>query len=267
MLERTFFPAIPPTAPGRRAATSVHLDRLVPAITDPVNHLNSLYGWGTPTFDAGRLLGVLESALAALGSPCCSCRAPGPPAVAAVLRVRPRAHPRRPGPRPPRRAARRRRRRVDFPLSPPTWSAQVALTGKLPADTGGDIRPPLDITCARRPESRPASPSASRPNRRSPSCSSGPPGDASGVRVRPADAGVVTTFDTARARHGGPTLDGEIRGGKLVDRRLGRRRLHRDAAQRRPHRDGVRRRLLVRARDGPAVPRLPAPSRSRSRCT
>lgn len=70
VLERTFHPGNPdnPARPPYEAV-SLHLDRLVPAITDPGKHLTALYSWGGPSFDATRLLTVLESALAAVGLP------------------------------------------------------------------------------------------------------------------------------------------------------------------------------------------------------
>ena len=220
VLERTFVPGDP--ADDSRPpyeATSVHLDRLVPAITDPVNHLNTLYGWGTPAFDAARLLAVLESALAALGFPVLLVpgTATDPPSLqffafdlgpttdgqGLALRVV------LPGDGVGS---------VDVPLSPPTWTAQVALTGKLPADTGGDIRPPFDITL-RPPSAIEAGLTVG--------VKAEPPepfllfGAAGGTRLEFAsaqlDAGVVATYDTGTGTAtASPTLDGEIRGGKLV---------------------------------------------------
>ena len=199
----------------------MHLDRLVPAITDPVNHLNSLYGWGTPTFDAGRLLGRARVGARRSGaSPCCSCRPRRPP------RRRCSSSPSTSSPPPTARASRSASccrgdgiGAFDFPLSPPTWSAHVALTGKLPPETGGDIRPPLDITL------RP--PSGTLQAGLTVGVKAEPPepfllfGAAGGTRLEFAsaqlDAGVVTTFDTTTgAATAAPTMDGEIRGGKLV---------------------------------------------------
>ena len=221
VLERAFHPGDPDDAARPPfEATSVHLDRLVPAITDPVNHLNTLYGWGTPTFDAGRLLAVLESALGALGFPVLLVPATGttPPSLQFfAFDLEPTAD------------GQGLALRVvlpgdgvgsfEFPLSPPTWSAQVALTGKLPADTGGDIRPPLDITL------RP--PSGTLEAGVTVGVKAEPPepfllfGAAGGTRLEFAsaqlDGGVVATFDTTTgAATAAPTLDGEIHGGKLV---------------------------------------------------
>jgi hypothetical protein len=220
VLERTFHPGDPDddTRPPFEA-TSVHLDRLVPAITDPVNHLNGLYGWGTPTFDAARLLGVLESALGALGFPVLfvPATATTPPSLQFfAFDLEPTAD------------GQGLALRVvlpgngvgsfEFPLSPPTWSAQVALTGRLPADTGGDIRPPFDITL-RPPSAIEAGLTVG--------VKAEPPepfllfGAAGGTRLEFAsaqlDSGVVATFDTSTGTAtASPTLDGEIRGGKLV---------------------------------------------------
>ena len=221
VLERTFHPGDPDDdARPPFEATSVHLDRLVPAITDPVSHLNGLYGWGTPAFDAARLLAVLESALGALGFPVLLVppTATTPPSLQFfAFDLEPTAD------------GQGLALRVvlpgdgvgsfEFPLSPPTWSAQVALTGKLPADTGGDIRPPLAITL--RPPSGPFQAGVTV------GVKAEPPepfllfGAAGGSRLEFAsaqlDGGVVTTVDTATgAVTAAPTLDGEIRGGKLV---------------------------------------------------
>ena len=221
VLERTFHPGDPedPARPPFEA-TSVRLDRIVPAITDPVRHLRELYGWGTPSFDAGRLLAVLESALGALGLPVLlvPATATTPPSLQFfAFDLAPTADGQGlkldvvlPG---------TGSGTVDFPLSPPTWSARVSLTGKLPAETGGEIRPPFDITL--RPPSGPLAAALTV------GVKAAPPepfllfGAAGGTRLEFAsaqvDAGVTTTFDTSTgAATAAPIADGEIKGGKLV---------------------------------------------------
>ena len=147
MVERTFVPgdqsnpALPPYE-----KISVHLDRLLPAITDPVAHLGTMYGWGTGTFDAVRLLTALETALAALGLPVLLVPpGPGTPPqlqafavdlqpsadgagldVALVLTAAAGAE-------------------FDVPVSPPDWTAHVGVSGWLSAETRGTLRPPLDV--------------------------------------------------------------------------------------------------------------------------
>jgi hypothetical protein len=221
VLERTYDPGDPddPSRPPYEVI-SVHLDRLVPAITNPVQHLQRLYGWGMPSFDAAGLLAVLESALSALGFPALFVPATGstPPSLQFfAFDLEPTADGQglKLGVVLPGEGV----GSVDFPLSPPTWSAHVLLTGKLPAETGGEIRPPFDITL--RPQSGALSAAVSV------GVTAQPPepfllfGAAGGTRLEFAaaqlDGGITTTFDTnTGAATATPTADGEIRGGKLV---------------------------------------------------
>jgi uncharacterized protein DUF6603 len=221
VLERRF-DAGDPDDPARPPfeAVSVHLDRLVPAITDPVRHLQTLYGWGTPAFDAARLLTVLESALGALGFPVLF--TPAGPATPPSLQffsfdlaptddglglklgiVLPGNG----------------TGTVDFPLSPPTWTATVGLTGRLPAGTGGEIRPPFDVSL------RP--PSGSLSAGLTVGVTAAPPspflllGTVGGTRLEFASAslqaGVTAAFDTGTgAATATPTAEGEVTGGRLV---------------------------------------------------
>ncbi|WP_326732517.1 DUF6603 domain-containing protein [Streptomyces phaeochromogenes] len=148
VVDREFSPGDPadPTRPPYEAVT-VHLDRLLPAITDPVRQLGRLYGWGTASFDAARLLTVLESVTARLGLPVVlvpgTATTPpelqifavdlGPSADGAGLRV---------GMVLPAEG----QGGFDVPLSPPTWSAHVEATGRVVAESAGEIRPPFDIS-------------------------------------------------------------------------------------------------------------------------
>jgi hypothetical protein len=53
--------------PGVRR--SLHLDRLSQLLTKPIDHFETLYGWGSPTFDAQRLLEVVHDILFLLAAP------------------------------------------------------------------------------------------------------------------------------------------------------------------------------------------------------
>ena len=221
VLERAFDPGNPddPSRPPFEAV-SVHLARFVPAVTNPVAQLQSLYRWGTPAFDAARLLTVLESVMGALGLPVMftPATATTPPSLqffafdleptadgqglklGVVLRGEGTGD-------------------FDFPLSPPTWSAHVSLTGKLPAETSGEIRPPLTITLH--------PPSGTLSGAVTVGVKAQPPepflllGTAGGSRLEFAsaqlDGGLTITVDTdTGATTAAPTADGEITGGKLV---------------------------------------------------
>jgi hypothetical protein len=221
VLQRTFSPGDPddPARPPFEAI-SVHLDRLVPALTHPAEHLENLYGWGGPSFDAAGLLSVLGSAVAAVGLPVVftPATATAPPSLqffafeltptsdgtGLALRVV----------LPGNAVA-----AFDVPLSPPTWNAHVELTGSLPTETGGEIRPPFDVTL--RPPSGALSAAATV------GITANPPqpflllGTAGGSRLEFAtarlDAGVTATLDTGTGTaSASPVADGEITGGKLI---------------------------------------------------
>src|SRR5205814_4448202 len=221
VLERVFHPG-DQNDPSRPpvVAVSVRLDRLVPAVTNPVKLLEGLYGWGTPTCDAGRLLGVLESAIAAVGLPVMF--TPGTATTPPALQIfgfdlEPTSD------------GQGLKLRVvlpgngtgdfDFPLSPPTWSAHISLTGTQPADTGGEIRPPFTITL--QPPSGTLTGAATVGVTAQPAEPFLLFGVAGGTRLEfasaHADAGVTISFDTNTGKGtAGPVADGEITGGKLV---------------------------------------------------
>ncbi|MFB9237865.1 DUF6603 domain-containing protein [Plantactinospora siamensis] len=144
VLERTFVagdpgnPALPP-----HEKVSVHLDRLVPALTDPVGHLRALYGWGAGTFDAARLLTALETALARLGLPVLLVPGAAPELQAFAVTVRPTAD--GAGLDVSLALTATASAGFDVPVSPPNWTAHVGLAGGLAAETHGTLRPPLDI--------------------------------------------------------------------------------------------------------------------------
>jgi hypothetical protein len=126
---------------------SVRLDRLIPAVTDPVRHLSDLYGWGAASFDAERLLGVLEMTVGRLGLPVLFMPGEGvdPPRLqvfALDLEPTPDGAGLRLDLVLPAALA------VTFPfeVSPPTWIADVAVSGDLRAGATGELRPPFDLT-------------------------------------------------------------------------------------------------------------------------
>ena len=221
VLERTFNPGDPNdvTKPPFEAL-KVHLDQIVPAVTNPVEHLKTLYGWGGPSFDATRLLSTLESALGAVGLPVVFT----PPTASTPASLQFFAFELTPTADGQGLALRVILRgnavaAFDFPLSPPTWNAHVALTGALVEETTGEIRPPFDITLHQ--------PSGTLSAGVTVGVSATPPdtflllGTAGGSRLEfktaQVDAGVTFTVDTATgAGHASPTADGEITGGKLV---------------------------------------------------
>ncbi|GAB2831290.1 hypothetical protein GCM10027176_39530 [Actinoallomurus bryophytorum] len=221
VLGRTFHPGDPDdrTRPPYEALT-VHLDRLLPAVTNPVDRLAGEYGWGTPSFDVTRLLTVLESVFAGLLLPVVlipgTATTPpelqafvvdlGPTADGAGLRVGvvlPGAG----------------EGTVDIPLAPPALTAQATITGTVPAETEGEIRPPGDVSLT--PPSGDLTGSVTVGVRASPAEPVVLLGITGGTRLEvgsaTVDGGLTLTFDpatgTARAT---PVADGEISGGRLV---------------------------------------------------
>jgi hypothetical protein len=215
VLERTFDPGNPddPAQPAHEAI-DVHLDRLIPAISNPAAHLQSLYGWGSPAFDAQRLLGVLESALGSTGLPVVFTpgTATAPPSLQAY------AYELTPTPDGGALALRAVLSAsavdpVDVPLAPPTWNAHIQSSGSLPAETIGEIRPPFDLTLT--PPSGTLDFGVSAEVTAEPVPPADPVllvGEAGGSRLEFASAHV----ETALTESAGLTADGEITGGKLV---------------------------------------------------
>ena len=147
VIERTYHPGDPDdeTRPDFDHVR-IRLDRLLPALTDPVGHLADVYLWGQAGFDAEALLVAMETALARLGFPVLLRPADGAePMVleAFAVDVRPSA----PGPG----------LRVDvvlpgsldrtftFPVSPPTWNAEVTTRGTLVAGASAEVGPPFEL--------------------------------------------------------------------------------------------------------------------------
>ena len=220
VVERAFVPGevTDPTRPDFDRVT-VRLDRLLTAVTDPVGHLADLYGWGGAAFDALALLTALETALARLGLPVLLRPPDGavPPVLEAfAVDVRPTAD-----------AAGLRVEVVlpgsldlttTFPVSPPTWTADVRVAGTAVAGTAAELRPPLtvavtppagavDLTATVALHARPDEPFVVL-------------GQAGGSRLEfrtlSLEGGIVLHADTGGTATATPTAEGGITGGRLV---------------------------------------------------
>jgi hypothetical protein len=222
VVERTFVPGDPndPTKPDSEQI-ELHLDQLFPAITNPVAHLQTLYGWGQAGFDATTLLTVLDSALGLLGLPVLLQPASGADPItlqAWALDLRPTSS----GPA---------GLEVDlalpaqldqtstFPLSPPTWLVTITNHVAIMARASGSIRPPFSIELA--PPSGQITASTEL------ALTAQPPdpmillGDAGGSRLQLSSvtlgAGLELSWDSGSGTAaGGPTAQGAITGGKVV---------------------------------------------------
>lgn len=71
VLEWTHHPGEAATDPSRPPyeQLDLYLERLLPSLFDPAGQLRERYGWGTPAFDAAKLLAVLETVLTRAGLP------------------------------------------------------------------------------------------------------------------------------------------------------------------------------------------------------
>jgi hypothetical protein len=221
ILEHTFVPGddTNPSKPPHEQV-SVHLDRILPALTDPVGHLGALYGWGTASFDAGRLLSVIEGVVAGLGLPVLLLpgTATEPPRLQIfAFDLAPTAD--------------GSGLRVDvmlrgaltttftFPVSPPTWNAEIGVSGTLPAGASGELRPPLDLELT--PPAGPLEASITAGLKATPPTPFLLLGTAGGSRLEfaglSATGGIKLTFDPATGKAGGgPVAEGEVTGGKLI---------------------------------------------------
>lgn len=218
IVERTFVPADPanPTRPPHERV-SVQLDRLLPAFTNPVAHLQSLYGWGGGTFDALRVLTVLEGVLGGLGLPVLLVPGNPPELQAFAVDLKPSADGQGLSISLVLRGS--GDLTIDIPVSPPTWNAHVMIRGELAAEATGTLRPPFDIELS--------APEGVISGEVSVGLTAEPPepfvllGQASGSRIEFAelslDAGLALEFDAATGQlRASPTASGEILGGKLV---------------------------------------------------
>jgi len=225
ILERTFDPGDPTdvTKPPHEDL-AVHLNRLLPAVTDPVGLLASLYGWGTPAFDAAKLLTVLESVFASALLPTLFTPAgtdttpPTPPQLDVYsFTLQPTAD--GAGLQLGLDLATTGQGTVDMTLAPPEWTGQVSVTGQLPELTTGEIRPPGSFSLTPPNGGLQASVAASaKADLTAPLVLLGITG---GSRLEFSSAqltgGVTFTVDPATGTAtASPTADGEISGGKLV---------------------------------------------------
>ncbi len=221
VLERTFHEGSPADATSPPfEAVAVHLDRLPRTLSDPVGELAARYGWGTATFDANALLAVLESVFASLLLPVLF--TPGtattPPQLQAFsLTLEPTAD--GAGLELGLMLPFGGQNTLDVPLSPPTWSAQVAFSTEVPADTTGEIRPPGDIRLT--PPAGPLGGSATVEVTARPADPFVLLGITGGTRLElgsaEASTGLALTFDPATGTATAtPTAEGQIAGGKVV---------------------------------------------------
>jgi uncharacterized protein DUF6603 len=222
ILERTFVPgdgANPSKPPYERV--SVHLDQALPALSNPVAHLGTGYGWGTPGLDIGRLLSVIEQIAAGMGLPVLLIPATGTEplrlemfafdltptsdgAGIAVEVVLPGAL----------------TTSFTFPVSPPTWQAVITVAGTLPAGATGELRPPLGIQFTL-PPGGPFEASVTAGLSATPANPFLLLGTAGGSRLEiaglAASGGIALALDPATGKvGGGPVAEGEVTGGRLV---------------------------------------------------
>jgi hypothetical protein len=221
VIERTYHPGDPsnPTKPAYEAI-SVHLDRLLTTLTNPVTQLQSIYHWGENNFDAARLLQVLDDTLGAVGMPVALKPASGPEPVTLEvfgLELKPSSSGSPPGLELDFAQSISIDGSSTFPISPPTWNATVSTKATLAAKVGGSLRPPLAL------ELKP--PSGQLTAASSLAITAQPPtpmillGEPGGSRLELASitlgAGAELTWD-GHAASGGPTAQGSIAGGKLL---------------------------------------------------
>lgn len=220
IVDRSFRPGVPadPTRPDYELVT-LHLDRLLPAITDPVRHLGGLYQWGQPGFDATALLTALETALARLGLPVLLIpAAPGQPLTlqAYALDVKSAT----PGPGLDLALVLPASLETTFtvPVSPPTWTAEVRSRGSLEVGATASIRPPFTIAVTPTTGSLDAAMSATlRANPAEPFVLIGQAGGSrlefGRLSIGGGAAFAVTAGGTVSVA---PTAEGEIGGARLV---------------------------------------------------
>jgi hypothetical protein len=220
VVERVYHPGDPndPTKPPYDQVT-VHLDRLAPAVTNPVQQLTDLYQWGQPGFDPMPLFTAMETALARLGFPVLLQPASGGnPPVLEAFAVDLRPSPAGPGLHVDVVMPASLNQTFTFPVSPPTWTANVQAQAAIRIGLAGEIRPPLDITLT--------PPSGSFAATVTIDLQAQPPepfvllGEAGATRLEFAKldfgGGVTFTVDSTGTATASPSADGGITGGHLV---------------------------------------------------
>ena len=222
IVERVFHPGdhSNPTKPDYDSI-SVHLDRLLPAVTNPVAHLRSMYHWGDPSFDAAKLFGTLDAALAHLGLPVLLRPAAGADPVmleAFAVDLRPTSSGSPPGLDVALVLPASIDRTFTFPVSPPNWIASVVAHAAVAARAGGTVRPPFEVEVH---SSEKVTLSASASLKTKPPSPLILIGQTGGSRLELAavtvGGGVELTWDSGSGKATGrPTLKGSIDGGKLV---------------------------------------------------
>ncbi|MGW6572412.1 DUF6603 domain-containing protein [Streptomyces sp. NPDC054945] len=223
VVERTRHPGDPadPTRPPHDTV-AVHLDRVLPSITDPAGRFREQYGWGTPAFDAAKLLAVLELVLLRLGVP--ALFLPGtattPPVLQAVtVDVRPTAD----GVGLSLELVLRNESAASGPLSGlhPSMTGTAEMRLVLPTGATGEIRPPFALGFA------PPDPTRSVEGLMAVQVNAEPAqpvvliGQAGGSRLEIAGfslgAGLRLTVEPGSGHASGtPLAEGAVTGGKLV---------------------------------------------------
>ena len=133
-------PALPPYT-----RKTLHLDRLADLFSDPATHFQTVYDWGSPTFDAARLLDVVKGILFSLGVP--SLLEPVAPSSPLNQLVIP---PARITPEPPGVSLRFDSDMgsdlgVELPISD-DWKLKLGIDGALDQSVGILVEPPLAIS-------------------------------------------------------------------------------------------------------------------------
>ena len=150
VVERVLMPGVPgdPTHPEFERKR-LHLRNLVDLVRSPVTYFESLYDWGSPTFDGQRLFAVLEDVVSRFGLPVTlvPATATDPLTLRIVtfeLQPDPSVSP--PGLKFTLSAPVEADFTADVPLGNEAWTMQVTTSGQFEAGMTGAIRPPADIT-------------------------------------------------------------------------------------------------------------------------
>ena len=218
VIERVYNPGDPsdPTKPSYEQVT-VHLERLPTAVTNPVQQLADLYQWGQPGFDAMALFTAMEAALARLGYPVLLQPPSGgnPPVLQAfAIDLQPSG----PGLQLDIVMPASLNQTFTFPVSPPTWMANVQAQATIRIGLTGQVRPPLSITLT--PPSGSFAVSVTVDLQAQPAEPFVVLGEAGSTRLEFSKldfgGGITFTVDSTGSATASPSADGGITGGHLV---------------------------------------------------
>ena len=150
ILERVVEPGIPddPTHPEFELKR-LHLSNLVDLVRSPAAYLETLYDWGSPSFDGERLFTVLEDVVARFGLPVVlvPATATDPLTLRIVsFELQPDTSVAPPGLEFTLGTPVEADFSTDVPLGNDAWTMQVTTSGNFDAGLRGSIRPPLDIS-------------------------------------------------------------------------------------------------------------------------